>query len=149
MKKTLLLIAGWLTLVVGIIGLVVPIMPTTPFVVLAAVCFSYSSPRFYEWLRKLPYFGPYIENYKTKKGVPLKDKLRVLFFLWAGISVSALLLGRPWATILLSIIGLAVTAHILWLKTHRPETEAPENPSAQKQITYNEKSPPNKDHSDI
>lgn len=119
MKKTLLFIAGWLALIVGFIGILLPVMPTTPFVVLAAVCFSYSSPRFYNLLRKAPYFGPYIENYRTKQGVPLKSKLLILVFVWAGISVSTFLIAKLWATITLSVIGLAITIHILWLKTRR------------------------------
>lgn len=117
MKKVLLFIGGWLALVVGVVGLLLPIMPTTPFVILAAVCFSYSSPRFYKLLRKAPYFGPFIENYKTKQGVPLKSKILILFLVWSGISVSAFLIAKTWAIALLSTIGIGVTVHILLLKT--------------------------------
>lgn len=119
MKKTLLFIGGWLALVAGVIGLLLPIMPTTPFVILAAACFSYSSPRFYKLLRKTPYFGPFIENYKTKQGVPLKNKILTLFLVWAGISISAFLIAKAWAIALLSTIGIGVTVHILSLKTRR------------------------------
>lgn len=119
MKKTLLFIGGWLALIVGLIGLLLPVMPTTPFVILAAACFSYSSPRFYKLLRKAPYFGPFIENYKTKQGVPLKNKILILAFVWAGISVSAFLIAKAWAIALLSTIGIGVTIHILSLKTRR------------------------------
>lgn len=118
MKKTLIFIGGWLALIVGVIGLLLPIMPTTPFVILAAVCFSHSSPRFYKLLQKAPYFGPYIENYKTRQGVPLKSKILILFFVWSGICVSAFLIAKLWATALLLVVGISVTIHILWLKTH-------------------------------
>lgn len=117
MKKTLIFFGGWLALLVGIIGLLVPIMPTTPFMILAAACFSHSSPRFYNLLRKAPYFGPFIENYKTKQGVPLKNKILILFFVWCGISVSACVIAKAWAIALLSTVGIAVTIHILSLKT--------------------------------
>lgn len=127
-KKTLLFIGGWLALIVGVIGLLLPVMPTTPFVVLAAVCFSYSSPRFYKLLRKAPYFGPYIENYKTKQGVPLKSKILILAFVWSGVSVSAFLIAKPWAVAVLLAVGIGVTIHILWLKTRRNDQAAGKPP---------------------
>lgn len=133
-KKTLLFIAGWLALIIGVIGLLLPVMPTTPFVILAAVCFSYSSPRFYHWLRKAPYFGPYIENYKTKQGVPLASKLLILFFVWGGITVSTVLIARLWATIVLTLVGLGVTIHILWLKT-RPRQRGTDTPPPDKPVS--------------
>lgn len=128
MKKTLLFIGGWLALILGFIGLLLPVMPTTPFVVLAAVCFSYSSPRFYRLLRKAPYFGPYIENYKTKQGVPLKSKVLILTFVWTGISISAFVIAKPWAVVVLMAVGLSVTIHILWLKTRRNINHKKEDP---------------------
>lgn len=127
MKKTLLFIGGWLALIVGVIGLLLPVMPTTPFVILAAMCFSSSSPRFYKLLRKAPYFGPYIQHYKTKQGVPLKNKLLILVFLWTGISISAVLLAKTWATLVLTAVGLGVTIHILWLKTQRDNDQPPDD----------------------
>lgn len=118
-KKTLIFIGGWVALILGVIGLLLPIMPTTPFIILAAMCFSISSPRFYNRLRKLPYFGAYVENYKTKQGVPLKNKILMLIFLWTGISVSAILIAKTWSTVLLTLVGIGVTIHILCLKTRK------------------------------
>lgn len=118
-KKTLIFFGGWIALILGVIGLLLPIVPTTPFVILAAMCFSISSPRFYNRLRKLPYFGAYVENYKTRQGVPLRNKILVLIMLWAGISVSAVFIAKTWSTVLLTLVGLGVTIHILWLKTSK------------------------------
>lgn len=116
-KKTILFITGWLAVIVGAVALLLPVIPTTPFLLLAAVCFSYSSPRVYRWLCKLPYFGHYIQNYQTKRGVPLKSKIIILAFMWVGLSVSAILIGKLWLAIVLWTVAMAVTVHIFWLKT--------------------------------
>lgn len=120
-KKTLLLIAGFTSLSIGAIGIFLPILPTTPFVLLASGCFAGSSPRFYKWLAESKAFGGYIRHYQTKSGVSQKDKTRALIFLWCALILSAVVFRRPMLWIILSIVGVAVSTHILLLKKQTEE----------------------------
>jgi len=73
--RYLLIIAGTIFLGFGVIGIFLPILPTTPFLLLAAVCYARSSQRFYNWLMNNKWFGNYIKNYYGGRGVPLKFKI--------------------------------------------------------------------------
>lgn len=109
---------GMTFLGIGAVGIVLPVLPTTPFVIVSALCFSKSSKRFERWISKNRYFGSYIENYKTKKGVPFDVKIKSIIFLWAMLLVSAFVfISNIYLQILLMVIGLGVTAHIWMLKT--------------------------------
>jgi len=118
--RILLLMAGWFFVSLAIAGAVLPLVPTTPFLLIAAACFYRSSSRFYQWLMNNKLFGKYIRDYKEKKGVPLNVKLVALIFLWASILVSAFILAPIlWLQILLITIAVAVTVHIALIKTKR------------------------------
>ena len=118
--RILLLMAGWLFVSLAIVGAVLPLVPTTPFLLIAAACFYRSSSRFYQWLMNNKLFGQYIRDYKEKKGVPLNVKLVTLIFLWSSILVSAfILVPILWLQILLIAIAVAVTVHIALIKTKR------------------------------
>lgn len=117
MKKTLLLVAGWALLALGAVGIVIPVLPTTPFVLVAAGCFSFASPRLYAALQRNRFFGPYIENYRTKQGVPMPVKIRSLAMLWTLLAISMVSMRRLWLTALLLVIGAAVTAHVMLIRT--------------------------------
>ena len=116
--KIILVICGCITLLLGIIGIFVPLLPTTPFVLLAAACFSRSSEKFYNKLIKSKWLGQYIKNYRDGKGIPIKAKVFCLLTLWITIGYSALFLfGILWVKILLLLIAVTVTIHILSVKT--------------------------------
>ena len=118
--RILLLIAGWFFIGLALAGVIIPLLPTTPFLLVAAACFMRSSPRFYQWLLNNKLFGKYIRDYKEKKGVPVNVKLVALIFLWASILVTALfLISILWLQILLFCIAAAVTLHIMLIKTKR------------------------------
>jgi len=109
-----LIIAGTFFVGLGIIGIFLPLLPTTPFLLLAAACYARSSKRFYNWLLTNRWFGNYIRNYRERKGVPFKIKILSISFLWIAIGYSAIfvvhiLLGR----IILILIAIGVTIHIL------------------------------------
>jgi len=116
--RGLLIIAGTLFVGLGILGIFLPLLPTTPFLLLAAACYAKSSKRFYHWLLNNKWFGNYVKNYREKKEVPLKVKLSSISLLWVTILFSAvfvvdILLFR----IILILIAAGVTIHILSIRT--------------------------------
>jgi len=116
-KRRLVLVLGLIALGLGTLGMVLPLLPTTPFVLLAAGCFSYSSDKFYEWVKKNRLFGPYIENYREKRGLTKAFKIRNIIILWVSLAISMFLLRSVWIYVLLSIVGVCVTTHLLMIKT--------------------------------
>jgi uncharacterized membrane protein YbaN (DUF454 family) len=118
--RPLFFVAGTISLVLGAIGIVLPILPTTPFLLLALACYCRSSERMTHWMLNNKYFGKYIRNYKEGKGIPLKTKLFAISILWITISYSALFVIPVWiAQLILFIIAAAVSFHITRLPTYR------------------------------
>ncbi|MDD4245077.1 MAG: YbaN family protein [Candidatus Methanomethylophilaceae archaeon] len=115
-KRTALVAAGSVAMVIGGIGVVLPVLPTTPFVIVAALCFSTSSPRMYGWITRNRYFGEYIENYREGKGVSRRTKAYALIFLWSMLIISGIIMRNEIALLVLPVVGAAVSAHILLLK---------------------------------
>jgi uncharacterized membrane protein YbaN (DUF454 family) len=119
LKRRLLIIIGTICVVSGVIGIFVPILPTTPFLLLAAACFLRSSPRFHRWLMNNRLFGTYIRNYTEGKGIPLKVKLFTIFLLWATIGISIWLAANLIVTVILLIVATGVTIHIICIRTRK------------------------------
>lgn len=112
--------AGLLTLTLGVVGIVVPLLPTTPFLLLSAACFARSSDRLYHWLMAHRWFGPTIRNYRLHGAVSLRAKVLALALLWGTIGYAAIAVASQWwLRGLLVAIALGVTAHLLHLKTRR------------------------------
>ena len=111
-KKALLITAGLLSLSLGVVGIFLPVLPTTPLVLLAAACFAKSSRRMEGWLLRNPVFGPFIENYRTKKGISVRHMVGTLIFLWVGLVVSMIIIGTLWGILLLVSVGIGVTLHV-------------------------------------
>ena len=128
--KILLIAAGTISLAAGAIGVFLPIIPTTPFLLLAAACYYRSSKRMHRWLLNNKWFGEYIKNYKEGKGLPLKTKIATLALLWATIGVSTVfmlnhLLPEPLVLpiqIIMIAVAVAVSIHILKLPTYKKTT---------------------------
>ncbi|MDL2253472.1 YbaN family protein [Ruminococcaceae bacterium OttesenSCG-928-I18] len=116
MKRVILLSAGFGVLLLGGIGIALPVLPTTPFVLCAAGCFATASPRLYQWLEHTRYFGEYITNYRNKTGVSKRAKIIGITTLWVMLTLSALLSARLWVALFLLVVGVAVTMHIGMLK---------------------------------
>lgn len=111
--RWLLLITGWVALVLGVIGIALPVMPTTPFLLLAAACFLRSSPRFYHWLTHHRWFGPYLRLYLDGKGIPRRSKIGIITILWLTMTPTALLIVPwPWLSILMLLIAICVSLYI-------------------------------------
>jgi len=102
----------------GIVGIFVPVLPTTPFLLLAAACYARSSQRFHSWLLNNKCFGSYIRNYLERKGITLRAKIITLSLLWITIGVSVAFAVETLALkLILVIIAIGVSIHILSLRT--------------------------------
>ena len=117
--KIILTIFGLLSLTLGVIGIFVPILPTTPLLLLAAWCFFRSSKTLYEKLINSKHLGSYIKNFRENKIIPLKTKVYIITLLWASLIYCIFFVasGMLWLQILLAIILIGVTMHILSYKS--------------------------------
>jgi uncharacterized membrane protein YbaN (DUF454 family) len=117
--RALLFVAGTISLSLGAIGIVLPVLPTTPFLLLALACYFRSSERMTRWMLTNRYFGKYIQRYKEGKGIPLKTKLFAIIFLWTAIVYSAIFIVPIWiAQIIMFAVAAAVTIHLTRLPTY-------------------------------
>ncbi|MCL2051175.1 MAG: YbaN family protein [Lachnospiraceae bacterium] len=117
MKKLVLAILGFIFLTLGAVGIVIPLLPTTPLVLFAAICFSSCHKGLETWLLESRLFGPFIENYRTGQGISKKRKIASIAFLWAGLTASMIILHTLAAIFILLAIGISVTIHILMIKS--------------------------------
>lgn len=115
-----LIACGTLSVILGIIGIFLPILPTTPFLLLAAACYARSSDRLHRWLLNNRWFGPYLKDYSEGRGLPLRLKILTILTLWLVIGFTALILvSALWLRISLFTIMVAVTVHLVMIKTSR------------------------------
>jgi uncharacterized protein len=120
-KRRLLIGAGTLSTGLGIIGVFVPILPTTPFLLLAAACYMRSSERFYRWLTENRVFGAYVRNYIEGRGMPAKMKVLTILLLWTTIGLTTAFAVQATAIrIILICVAIGVTVHIVLIKKRRP-----------------------------
>ncbi|MDP2561848.1 YbaN family protein [Psychrobium sp. 1_MG-2023] len=113
-KKYSLITIGVTSVALGVIGIILPLLPTTPFLLLSAACFAKSSDRFYQWLITHPWFGEYIENYRSGRGIPMKVKISTIFLLWLSIGSSVIFfVSFFWAKVMLIIIATCVSYYLL------------------------------------
>ena len=122
--RYLYLISGILLVAIGVIGIFLPVLPTTIFLILASACFVKGSPKANEWLRNHKILGQYIKNYQDKTGLTLKSKIINIILLWSMILLSAFLFTEE-LIIRLILIGIAVgvTIHLLMVKTKSSEND--------------------------
>jgi len=114
------LISGILLVAIGFIGIFLPILPTTIFLILASACFIKSSPRTNEWLRNHKILGMYIRNYQDKSGLAIKSKIFNILFLWIMILSSAFFFTEEFfIKLILIAIAIGVTIHLLMIKTKK------------------------------
>ena len=112
------LTAGFLLVAIGVIGIFLPLLPTTIFLILASACFVKSSPKASEWLRNHKILGVYLKNYQDKTGLTLKTKVFTIVFLWISISISGFFLTNVlYIRLILLAIAVGVSIHIMFIKT--------------------------------
>lgn len=113
----LYVIVGSIFLGLGVIGIFLPLLPTTPLLLLAAACYTRGSPRLNRWLLSHPTLGRYLSDYREGRGMTLGAKVASLGLLWLGIGASAYLVNLLWVRLLLLAVLVGVTTHLLRLKT--------------------------------
>ena len=122
MFKVILIIFGTLTLGIGIIGIFVPGLPTTVFLLITAACYVRSSPKLYNWLINHKIYGKFIKDYEQKRAMALKHKISALIMMWVSIAVSTIFFIQSNVVIIIVIIcGLIGTIVILRVKTLKEE----------------------------
>jgi len=131
LKKYLLIVLGSLSLALGAVGIAIPVLPTTPFLLIALFCYLRSSQRLYDWLIHHRLFGTYLYNYVTFRAVPLQTKIAALVLLWAGLITSIILVDLLSVRLILLVVGVVVSLHILLLKTlSKEQLKSPPPPAA-------------------
>lgn len=118
--RLLLVGVGCLSVALGVLGIFLPVLPTTPFLLLAAACFLRSSRRLYHWLVSHPRLGPWVCDYLEGQGIPLKGKVWAIGLMWASILLSCYLVPLIYARAFMLTSAVLVTIYILRQKTlHR------------------------------
>ena len=120
LRKQLLIVAGTISTAIGTLGIFVPLLPTTPFLLLAAACYIRSSERFYRWLINNRLFGTYIRNYIEGRGMPLRIKLFTIFLLWITIGISVCIVTQNLVVrIVLVLVAIGVTLHVIYIRARK------------------------------
>lgn len=122
--KTILLTAlGFVFLGLGAIGILLPVWPTTPFVLVSVACFS-SAPGIKAQILKIPIFREHIENYERRTGLPKKTVRTSLIWLWGTLLISMVLIREVWIIAFLILVGVLVTLHILSIAKPKNQNKA-------------------------
>ena len=118
LKRRLFVIAGTIALVSGVVGIILPVLPTTPFLLLAAICYMRGSQRLYNALLRNRFIGNYVRNYLEGRGMSLTHKIWTISLLWIAILCTAWLVTESLVIrIILAVVLVGVTVHILLIRT--------------------------------
>lgn len=118
--RIILFCCGILFALLALLGALLPLLPTTPFLLLSAACFYRSSAKFYHLIFHNPLFGHYLRDYKEGRGVPLRVKATALSFTWLSTIVSVIFfIPWLWLKLLVIAISLAITIHVLMIRTRK------------------------------
>lgn len=117
--KIALIILGSLSLALGVVGIFLPLLPTTPLLLLAAWAFFKSSDRLYDWLMNHPCLGEYIRNFREHRAIPLRVKVIAVSMVWLTIGYCIIFVVEEWwwAQVLMALLAAAISWHILSYKT--------------------------------
>ncbi|MDZ7653177.1 MAG: YbaN family protein [Burkholderiaceae bacterium] len=111
--RLLFLVAGSICVALGVIGLFLPLLPTTPFLLLAAACYARGSQRFYDWLLANRTFGPLIHEWRTHRSIPYRTKVSAIALMSATLGISIVFFVDPlWLKLLLAAMGLGLA---IWM----------------------------------
>lgn len=121
MKKPIYIVLGSISLFLGILGAFLPVLPTTPFLLLTAALYARSSDKLYNKLMNHRILGGYIRAFREEKSIPLHAKIVAISTMWIVIlyTIFFVLSGKWYLQLLLALIASAVTVHILSFKTKK------------------------------
>lgn len=126
--RWILICGGWMAIVSGVIGIFLPLVPTVPFVLLAAACFARSSERFHTWLIEHNYLGPLVRDYLNGSGIPLRARRIAIGMVWVSCTASTFLFVQAfWLKITLMSIAAGITLYLLSIPTISPIHEDSSN----------------------
>lgn len=118
--KYIYILFGSIFVFLGVVGIFLPLLPTTPFLLLAAALYVHSSERLYSWLLHQRLLGPYLRNFMERKAIPLHAKIIAISMMWATmLYCTFFLIPLVWVKILMAAIACGVTIYILSFKTLR------------------------------
>jgi len=109
-------------LILASAGIFLPLLPTTPFLLLASACYLRGSERLHRWLLTHHMIGPYLANIQSGRGIPMRAKILALVFLWVSLAVSAWLIPILWVRLLLLVPGIGTSVYLLRMKTSMPDS---------------------------
>lgn len=116
--KTLLILVGSVSLVLGVLGIFLPLLPTTPFLLLSAACYIRSSEKLYQWLITHKVLGPYIQSFRSGNGIPIRAKIMAIAMVWLSFGFSAIFVVETFLFKSLFIFGAVFwTVLMLSVKT--------------------------------
>ncbi len=117
--RIFLIIVGCVSLVLGILGMFLPLLPTTPFLLLSAAAWVKASPALYQWLLNHKVFGEYIRNFREHRAIPLRAKIVSVSLVWLtiGYCIFAVVDEWWWAQVLMTLLAIGISWHILSFKT--------------------------------
>ncbi|MEX2272193.1 MAG: YbaN family protein [Vicinamibacterales bacterium] len=120
--RVLFAAAGLMFVGLGVLGILLPGLPATPFLLLAGYCFARSFPRLHEWFVTHPWFGPYIKGARSGWRIPRRQAMQTIAVLWISMGVTAWLVDRWWVRVLLLVIAAGVSI-FLERRSRVPRTE--------------------------
>lgn len=122
--RALLLVAGTLCVALGMLGIFLPLLPTTPFLLVAAACYARASRRFYRWLLSNRTFGPMIYEWRTHRSIPYRTKIGAIALMGATLAASIVFFVEPvWLQAALALMGVALAVWMYRLPSREPEPE--------------------------
>ncbi|MDR5659979.1 YbaN family protein [Serpentinicella sp. ANB-PHB4] len=118
MKRPILIFLGTFSLFLGIIGIILPVMPTSPFLLISLTCYMKSSRRLYNFVLYNKYLGPFVKDYVSELGMPVKAKMRAILFIWISIAISGIfIVNHIILRLILLVFGSSITLFIYTRKT--------------------------------
>lgn len=122
--KIAFILLGWLFVVLGVLGVFLPLLPTTPFLLLASACFARGSTRLHQWLLNSRPLGQYLRDYEAGRGIPLRAKIVAVGLMWVSLLVAIVRVPHPAVRVLLALVGIGVTVYLVWFVPVRRQVES-------------------------
>ncbi len=122
-RKVILIICGLVSLLMGVLGIILPLLPTTPFLLLSAYCFGKSSKTLHDWLLHNKVFGDYIKQFRQGQGIPLRAKVIILLMLWASVIYSIVMIPFLLVKIMMATTGISISYFVIFHKRFRTKKQ--------------------------